>query len=105
MPPPLAGAACLGGVRCSGRPRSGDAGVTPGGTAGALLKGDLEDGREVSLLAPLGDDEVDGKSPAAVGCDLVAAPGLWTGAGPAGAGALTWSASLTLLQVVLKMVL
>jgi hypothetical protein len=83
---PAIGGAAAGGVRCSGRPRSGAvAGVTPGGTAGARLKrGDLEVGREASLRPPgfgLG-------SPAGPG-DPGAPSSLWTGAGSAGAGALS----------------
>jgi hypothetical protein len=83
--PPICGAAA-GGVRCSGRPRSGGvAGETPGGTAGARLKrGDLEVGREASLR-PLGCGV---GSPAGPG-DLGAPSSPWTGAGPAGAGALS----------------
>jgi len=82
---PAIGAAAGGGVRWTGRPLSGNAGGVPGGTAGARLKrGDLELGREASLRPPgfgLG-------SPAGPG-DPGAPSSLWTGAGPAGAGALT----------------
>ena len=78
-------AAAAGGVRWTGRPLSGNAGGVPAGTAGARLKrGDLEFGREASRCPPgfgLG-------SPAGPG-DLGAPSSPWTGAGPAGAGALS----------------
>lgn len=83
---PAIGCAAAGGVRWTGRPRSGAvAGVTPGGTAGARLKrGDLEVGREASLC-PLGCGVGSPAGPGDLGCP--SSP--WTGAGPAGAGALS----------------